>query len=678
MSAAAQVLRDNRPRYIEDFVRSGPDVFNGESVTGDPSPDQDWLPAFRRAVFYHLTTRTGATSPLTRIHRKKILIGKTRNNYRLSGRLDIFGVWLEGLFPEVELNFYNGSDGIFVHYPTTGPGTGTSFALDAPFTGRGGNSLISNLRLYSSGTLSTPGPTGTRGLIAQSRVGCHRVTVQGFGWHGIHVTASAAGRGEDGIDGNISNANGSSFEFCESINNGYAPGTDSRLETAANPTGLREWGCGMKMEGPDANVVLTTRCRFQGNAGWGMLDNGFLSNLHNLNTYTLNGHTVSQAEADIINEVNGARSEAELRTWISLYGVTVGNRMNLGYAAKNPNNRGIQLVPYVELSTPVPVVDCDFPYFVCGGQGGKFTASTSRWLGRAEGPWSFNRKLDDIIGVGLQDTVAFGESNSDLDTVLQRWATSQGDDWRWVFSHWVGDSPTGTGHPNRAGFIKLARNNANTQIAALLTTAQSRDNGVIGGAALDAGRWVRTHEYISNYGANCRRVFYGTGNPMTGTTNPATTVSGLTVGDRFYRLDIVDGQPCEFIVVSENGANAWRVVSTPKAGHREVIDTQNQWETCVQLEQAESDGLFVAEVLALGLDQGSAEFGYYSALICWSKLSGAATLIDAHVLRDTVPGTGLQVQVVASGANILVQMRSTDAGASGWCEGREITRMGGV
>src|SRR5215467_5681149 len=131
------VIDNNEPVYIEDFRRNQPDWANASNPNGDPASDVDWLPAFKRAAFYHLTTATTEPLRYQRTYQRLVLVGRTRSQYNLSGTLHLFGLRLEGLYPGVELHFLRGTDGIHVHYPKTPTGSGTSFNLPAPVTDYG-------------------------------------------------------------------------------------------------------------------------------------------------------------------------------------------------------------------------------------------------------------------------------------------------------------------------------------------------------------------------------------------------------------------------------------------------------------------------------------------------------------------------------------------------------------
>jgi hypothetical protein len=53
------VLANNEPAYIEDFRSQLPDWANGNHSNGDPDPETDWLPAFKRAAYDHLIPESG-------------------------------------------------------------------------------------------------------------------------------------------------------------------------------------------------------------------------------------------------------------------------------------------------------------------------------------------------------------------------------------------------------------------------------------------------------------------------------------------------------------------------------------------------------------------------------------------------------------------------------------------
>jgi len=197
---------DNQPAYVEDFRSQRPDWANANNPNGDPDADTDWLPAFKRAAFSHLTTATTEPLRFQCTYQRFIFVGRTRSEYKLSGTLHLFGLRLEGPYPGVALNFNRGTDGIHIHYPKTAPGPGTSFDVPAPETDYGGACTLRNLQINGSNA------EGTRGIIIQDASLLDTVGVSGFGWHGFHVTASVA-RTLSSIDGAISNANGTTLQL---------------------------------------------------------------------------------------------------------------------------------------------------------------------------------------------------------------------------------------------------------------------------------------------------------------------------------------------------------------------------------------------------------------------------------------------------------------------------------
>jgi hypothetical protein len=126
------VRNNNEPSYIEDFRSEQPDWANGNDRGGDPGPDTDWLPAFKRAAFCHLTMV--ANDPLAFQHT----------------------------------------------YQRTG------FDLPQPIKDYGGECTLSNLLISSTGDARAE---VSRGVIIQRASRLEKIDVSGFGWHGFHVTA---------------------------------------------------------------------------------------------------------------------------------------------------------------------------------------------------------------------------------------------------------------------------------------------------------------------------------------------------------------------------------------------------------------------------------------------------------------------------------------------------------
>ncbi len=220
------VIDNNEPAYIEDFRRKQPDWANDNDPNGDPDPDIDWLPAFKRASYYHLTTNPSEELRFQRTYQRLVFVGRTRSQYKLSGTLHLFSLRLEGLYPRVELKFDQNSDGVHIHYPKTRPGAGTSFDLPEPVTDYGGVCTLRNLVIRGTARRDLTNEDvigaveGKRGIIIQITSFLDAVEVFNFGWHGFHVTADVH-RTTDSIDGAISNANRTTLLDCRANNCGY-------------------------------------------------------------------------------------------------------------------------------------------------------------------------------------------------------------------------------------------------------------------------------------------------------------------------------------------------------------------------------------------------------------------------------------------------------------------------
>lgn len=480
-------LRDNTPLFIEDFHRDEPDFFNGYAAGGDgdlDDPNMDWLPVFRRLSMHHLTSRTGADHPLHRTYQRKIFLGRKHQTYRVSDTIHLFGIWLEGLTDQVELFFYNGTDGIRIHNPSTAVDDGTSEGLPAPYTGYGGQAILKNLILNGIEA------AGTRGLIIQRRTFCENISVTNWGWHGINITADALRTydPDEYDDPGSSNANFCTLILCLAQNVGFNPGTHVSWETPTNPTGQRPFGSGLRIQGGDANIVMTSQFNGRDCARFAIFDSGFLGNIHIVPHCVTCRHTTTQLELDIFNGTLGTPVPGSLRDREILefdtYGATVGNFASFAYAMTNANSRGLLLCPYVEGAAVDPTMDTRGQNFVISGIGAVETTTTKRFNpNRMVGEYSWEHTD------GQGNLIAF-RINSGLGTVLQL-ATPEagGQPFRVKYNSYVANTPGAPGADHR-GWLRVDVANANTQVAFLISgqRAQTTDGRTVAGGTLSAGR----------------------------------------------------------------------------------------------------------------------------------------------------------------------------------------------
>lgn len=506
-------LSKHEPVPIENFWRSGPDFFNGYAAGGDGT---DWLPAFKRASISHLTHKTGATLPKQRTYARTILIGESRAVYQLSDKLNLFGLWLEGLHSGAELYFPN-SDGIHIHYPSTSAGGGTSQALPAPFTGFGGSAAVKNLIIRGKNV------PGTRGVIIQRASSFEDVQVFNFGWHGWHITADVT-RDENSQDPGISNANGVEMYNCKAHGCGKFPGTSPRWVTVANPTGQRPWGSGLRIQGGDANILTNISYDGSSCAGWSIDDSGFLGNFH-LGPHCDNcEHFIAQWELDISQHPQATLAE---QNEFNTYGKLLGEKINFSYRMSGGNSRGTLMNPYVEGATPTPLIDVQSPNFVISGIGGAVTSGTRRLQPSAmTGEW--------VFGNGVQ-TMALGDSLSGSFVRFQ--------------------SPT-AGLPLRFRYDSAAKRYrmdygaANALQTFWITSGESSQGSrSVAAGTLTAGRLVLPDHYV---GSAYLPTMHG----------PEASLPVITdshpVGSRYIVTDPIDGGASEYRVVLAEGVKTWR------------------------------------------------------------------------------------------------------------------------
>lgn len=546
------VIDNNEPCYIEDFRRKQPDWANNNDPNGDPDPDIDWLPAFKRAAYYHLTTKPSESLRFQRTYQRFIFVGRTRGQYKLSGTLHLFGLRLEGLYPRVELNFNQGTDGIHIHYPKSPPGTGTSFNLPAPITDYGGVCTLRNLLIR--GTTAE----GTRGVIIQRTSFLDAVDVFDFGWHGFHVTADV-NRTIDSIDGVISNANGTTLLSCGAHNCGHFPGTDPRLVSTANPNGYRPFGSGLRLQGGDANICYTRSFSGTNCARWAIDDVGYLGNQHVLPHCADCYHIVPQWEEDI--SLHPSANAIEKRDF-RIYEVTAGNRVQFAYHIENSNARSILMSPYVEGATTTPIVDVHFPSFVIGGIGGKDTKYTKRIKsGELTNSWKFfaDGPLE------TRDETWFSEGEGCFITLLAK-ADHSSRPYRWKYIHFKDDNERLAEQSDRwAGFFRLDRANLNSQIAFALTGDKSYEKTSLGALSrqLEPGRLVMFSHYRATNFTQFRKVEYGIANDLPA-IEAALPAGDREIGDAYICLRPSAGSVHEAVVINDpqnSGTKIWAMVS---------------------------------------------------------------------------------------------------------------------
>lgn len=475
-------LAFNEPVYIEDFWRSGPDFYNGMDANGDGT---DWLPAFRRVSLHHLTSKTGANSPLHRTYQRRVYLGRDQQTYSISDTLELFGIWLEGLTDQVELYFPNGSNGVRIHNPDTVTRDGTSHALPAPYTGYGGTVTLKNL------IINGVEGEGTRGLLVHRRMNAERVIVTNWGWHGINITADALRFPYDADaydDPGSSNANFCTLTLCEAQNVGFNPGTHVSWVTPTNPTGQRPFGSGLRIQGGDANIILTTQFNGRDCARYAIFDSGFLGNTHIDPHCVTCRHTVTQLELDIYNGALGTEEPGSLRDRelleFDVFGAELDTFASYAYAMTNLNSRGVLLSPYVEGASVTPVIDTRGQNFVIGGIGGAETPTTRRFNpNRMIGPYTWEH----VDGQGNTMRVEMNPGSGNLMTITP----PDGQPFRLKYNSFPNNTPEAPGSEDY-GYLRLDVANSNAQKAFLITgqLAQTQDGRDVAAGTLSAGRMV--------------------------------------------------------------------------------------------------------------------------------------------------------------------------------------------
>lgn len=373
-------MSKHRESYVEDYFRGGGDWFNGYAPGGDSL--DDWRPAFARYLTQHLTTRTGASLPKQRTYRQPTLwLGKEHQNYPVGGTLNIFGATICGLFPAATITFAPGvTKGIHVHSPDVGSSNGTSHWLDgiwAPFAGYGGGVHLQDVILQMHGAT-----VGGIGLLIQGGAHVNNVQILDPGYHGIYVTAGVQ-RGsqtpETAEFPGYSNSNTVNLERIYVSHPGRYPGQSTFWVTDANPNGYRPFGCGLKIEGPDANDVSVFRFKCNGldvnnggAMGWAIDDNSFLGCTFRQCFSVNNERYVSQWESDIVNGTYGAPTDDELDEFdhpdSDVYGnplatqVGVGGKVNFAFRSRTSAASEWHRF-YVEGSTPDALIDIRLPSF---------------------------------------------------------------------------------------------------------------------------------------------------------------------------------------------------------------------------------------------------------------------------------------------------------------------------
>ena len=569
------VLANNEPAYIEDFRSAQPDWANGNDANGDPGPETDWLPAFKRAAYDHLVPELGDSLRFQHTYQRLVLVGRSRFQYKLSNTLDLFGIRLQGLYPGVQLYFDQGTDGIHIHYPRMGSEPGTSFDLPKPVKDYGGECTLANLSI--SGVNIPPHFTqgvGTRGIIIQRASLLESVAVSNFGWHAFHVTADH-GRTTGDIDGAISNANGTTLLHCSAFECGHAPGIDPRRVTPANPTGYRPFGSGLRLEGQDTNVCYTRSFNGTNCARWAIDDVGYLGNRHDLPQCANCYHDVTQWETDIStygsrhqNAIPGEPEERDFRT----YNVPTGNRVQFGYHIENANARSILLNPYVEGAHPPPIVDVRAPSFVIGGIDGEDTRWTKRISsGGLTNEWRFTG----YTAVKKPDETWLSESDPSKDpnnlplpphgVFISLCANAENRvPYRLKYIHFKDDDQQQAEQSDHwAGFFRLDRDDK--QIALALTGGSSYEKTAAGGLSrkLQEGSLILPSHYrVANY-THFRKVEYGAANDLA-SIELALIAADRQVGDAYICLQPVAGGVYEATVIEDPhhpGTKIWAEVS---------------------------------------------------------------------------------------------------------------------
>lgn len=502
------VMASNRVRYIEEFWSSCPDWANEER----PSGDADWLPAFRRAAAEHVLAASS--------YEKRILVGDSQSRYEMGGKLDLFGIHLEALYPGVELAFTAGTDGIHIH------SGGTSLDVPPQLVGKSGPVTLIGLTVVGTRAV------GTRGVIVQTPSILERAAAQDWGWHGIHVTADVK-RTPEHIDGGKSNANRTHLRYCSAKNVGAYPGTDARLVTATNPEGRREFGSGLRLSGNDVNICSNEYFHCVSAAGWAIDDTAFLGNIHIMPDCNLCGHLVQ---------------EWETGTAFPTYGVPVGSKLNLAYRVKNDSARGLLVSPYVETQNPAAIIDVPPPSLVISGIGGaKQPTTRTLHAGALSGTWKAeagDKSVSVTLGEGAGAALSLA---SPVDGPI-----------RLKYVPFIGDDPANTMQsPSAAGWWRMDLKNLDSAVYLYWTGNQSyekKSNKELI-RKLDPGRLVLGTHYRSGGGA-IREQLCGTAATLVAIES-AYPAAGKQRGDAYTCLAPVVGGVHTAVVVEEAGVKRW-------------------------------------------------------------------------------------------------------------------------
>lgn len=538
-----EYMRRHRESFIEDYWRGGPDWANGDAYGGDS--DSDWLPAFARYLTQHLTTKTGASLPKQRTYRQPTLwLGKEHQNYPVSGTLNIFGATIRGLFPNVTITFASGVQrGVHVHFPDISGGhNGTSHWLDGIWShvaGYGGGLDLRDVILQMHGTTE-----GSIGLLIQGSAHVENVQVHDAGWHGVVVSA---GHSREAYTPETHEFPGYSLSNTVNLLRMYVsdcgnrPGTHPFWESVANPAGYRPFGCGLKIEGEDANDTTVYRFKTNGTdvnngggSGWAIDDNSFLGCSFTQAFSVNNERYVAQFESDIVNGVYGTPTENELDEFAhpvvdegtglpTASNVAVGEKVNFAFRSRTSSGSEWGRF-YIENATPRPIVDIRAPSWRIANNNSMPRYTT----------WG--------ISGGNEMTVSDGTSYySTKHTATNRklYFQPSGNFWRW--SH--------NGSNNCPAYIT----NDNCQAS--------------DGRALDVGKFILASHYVSGAFANglpggCYPFWYGTQASLPDLSNAAIAAK-WPVGAWYNVTDPIAGGASSYRCVADGGApygKSWKAL----------------------------------------------------------------------------------------------------------------------
>jgi len=380
-------------QYIEDFFVGGPDFANGYAAGGDSN--DDWIPAFYRATTRHIDRRSSDRT-MSYYAQAPTYIGKEQTTYEMGSTLHLFGAHIVGLRNNVTLKWTDALRGIHIHHGASTELSGTSFfhcdGIWADFKNCGGNAHLSNFIVDMNNY------SGSVGIVVQSTSILEDLYVNNCGWHSIYITAGATRSGSIATDEypGRSIASNTTLRNINCIYPGTAPGTSSYWETVANPDGWRPAGCGLRVEGPDANNTIVDRIIVTGKTvaaggrmGWAIDDNSSLGGLYSHATAISCERAVTQYEHDIIAATDGTPTAAEIEEfahpllkvstdshsgpadgWNNSNAATrvsasygVDETMNLAFRSR-ADGVSVFVHEYIEPSTPVALCDIQSPSFL--------------------------------------------------------------------------------------------------------------------------------------------------------------------------------------------------------------------------------------------------------------------------------------------------------------------------